>query len=180
MCGLLWTTLIGFCEAPASFSSLSCAAVKLPMLYLLSHHQTAGLLFSTVYTQDGGESTDATSSARPLHVMYNHCPCVARQPQPPWPLCVICVLWCSWHRHLTRILAQNLAKIQAVLHMDLNLLDFFSCVVGRKGSAWVKGMNHYLLHLKKAKHWLNTGDWGIVTVSVARFEHSDGGKAQQL
>lgn len=135
MCGLLWTTLIGFYKAPASFSSLSHAAVNLPKLYLLSHHQTADLLFSTIYTQDRGVGVKALmppAQLQPLHVMYNHCPCVARQPQPPWPPCVICVLWCSWHRHLTRIRTQNLAKTQAVLHMDLNLLVFFLVCLGRR------------------------------------------------
>lgn len=76
------------------------------MLYLLSRHQTAGLPFSTVYTQDGGVGVKAPmppAQLRPLHVMYSHCPYVARQPQPPWPPCVICVLWCSRHHHLTRI-----------------------------------------------------------------------------
>lgn len=103
------------------------------------------------------------------HVTYNHCPCVARQPQSPWPPCVICALWCSWqHHHHTLTLTGNLGKSQAILHMDC-VCFLFSCVCGwingmRQGerSGYGKGTNLNQLGLKKPKHWLNMADRNIV------------------
>lgn len=66
--GLLWTTWIGFSKTPASFSGLSCSAAHLPMLDLFSHHQTAALVFPTIYTQDGGVGMKAPMSPAQLWI----------------------------------------------------------------------------------------------------------------